>query len=59
MAWYVASVPFWILGGLCFIGALGSIRWGQETTNGEARQFLVASLAAGGFFVVAASLVCL
>lgn len=52
--WVVASVPLWILGALCFVGAIANIKWRERTTNEEAIAFFKAMLLAAACFYVAA-----
>lgn len=52
--WVIASIPLWILGALCFVGAIANIKWRERTTNEEAIAFFKAMLMSAAFLALAA-----
>lgn len=54
--WIIASIPFWILGTLCMLGAFCSIKWTKTTTDDEVRRVLWGLIWSGVFFLIAAKL---
>lgn len=52
--WIIASIPFWIIGTVAFVGALGSIKWKQPTSDAEVWRVLSGLVLAGVFFLIAA-----
>lgn len=52
--WVIASIPFWILGTLFFVGAFAAIEWSKPTTNKEVKAILTGLAMAGILFWIAA-----
>lgn len=56
MAWTIASVPFWLLGGLFLYFSIVGLRdrYPGGTALEQVGEFLLALLIAGAFFAIAA-----
>lgn len=52
--WIIASMPFWLVGTLFFVGAIASIEWKKETTDSEICRVIGGIVIAGAFFLIAA-----
>lgn len=59
MSWYIASIPFWILGTIALVGPVVSLFGARthRTTSAEATAYTALFAASGGFYYVAARLV--
>ena len=55
MAWFVASIPFWLLGFIFVIGSPGCLKKRPGETDSEVALQAILCLAVGGIFLIAAA----